>query len=195
MKNQRNYDASREAEAILFGDPIPSEPKRPWFGCWDRSDLIIGALGVTLAVTCAMFPWYIFFNQEKFGVRAFVFDNKSNGNGTPGRGMSVTPVGKAPKNEQRPSMELDFFPTATVSAREEMQMAAAEFDQPYPADLINFKLIHVANGRAMIQDEDGLWVVQKGSQLPDASRLVSIEQRDGTWAIITSRDGVISLTQ
>lgn len=194
MKNQRNYDASREAEAILFGDPIPSE-RAPWYGSWDRSDLIIGALGVALAVTCAMFPWYIFFNQEKFGVREFVFDNKSNGNGTPGRGMSVTPVNKAPKNEDRPGMELDFFPTATVSAREEMQLAAAEFDQPYPADLVNFKLIHVANGRAMIQDEDGLWVVQKGSQLPDASRLVSIEQRDGTWAIITSRDGVITLTQ
>ena len=35
-----------------------------------RSDLIVAALGVTLGLICALFPWYIFFNPEEFGVRA-----------------------------------------------------------------------------------------------------------------------------
>ncbi|TPO11857.1 hypothetical protein FJ980_04530, partial [Mesorhizobium sp. B1-1-5] len=35
-----------------------------------RSDFVIAALGITLGLICALFPWYIFFNQEQFGVQA-----------------------------------------------------------------------------------------------------------------------------
>ncbi|MBL8581408.1 MAG: hypothetical protein JNL61_04155, partial [Rhizobiaceae bacterium] len=38
-----------------------------------RSDFMVAALGVTLGLICALFPWYIFFNQDKFGVRAIRF--------------------------------------------------------------------------------------------------------------------------
>ena len=57
-----------------------------------------------------------------------------------------------------------------------------------------FRLVHVANGRAMIEDDAGLWVVQAGSMLPDSSRVAGIEQRDGKWVLVTSTDRVVALT-
>src|SRR5690606_13284996 len=51
---------------------------------FDRSDIIVGALGITLALICALFPWYIFFNQEQFGVTRMVFEG-SRGNVPPGQ--------------------------------------------------------------------------------------------------------------
>ena len=45
----------------------------------------------------------------------------------------------------------------------------------------------------MIEDSDGLWVVQRGSQLPDASRVAAIEQRKGRWVLVTSNDTVVEL--
>jgi hypothetical protein len=68
-------------------------------------------------------------------------------------------------------------------------------DQPFPAAASEFKMVHVANGRAMIEDDTGLWVVQRGSVLPDSSRVASIEQRGGKWVIVTSTDKVIQLTK
>ena len=44
-----------------------------------RSDLTLAALGVTLGLICALFPWYIFFNPEEFGVRAMKFGGGGDG--------------------------------------------------------------------------------------------------------------------
>ena len=45
------------------------------------SDVVIAALGIALGLTCAFFPWYIFFNQEKFGVRPMKFEGGGTGTG------------------------------------------------------------------------------------------------------------------
>jgi hypothetical protein len=45
----------------------------------------------------------------------------------------------------------------------------------------------------MIEDADGLWVVQRGSRLPDASRVVAIEQRGASWVLVTSNDRIVKL--
>jgi RPA family protein len=62
-------------------------------------------------------------------------------------------------------------------------------DQPFPASS-GFKLLHVANGRALIEDTTGMYVVRVGSVLPDESRLATIEQRDGKWVIVTSKGDI-----
>ena len=160
----------------------------------DRGDATIAALGVVLAVTCAVFPWYIFFNQEKFGVREFVF---SGGRGAAWPSSEPTfvpqPIGKPFANAEVPKLELDFFPTATLPTDREPTRAVPVSEQPFPSDRVNFRLVHVANGRAMIEDDDGLWVVQRGSRLPDASRVAAIEQREGRWVLVTSNDGIVEL--
>lgn len=159
----------------------------------DRGDVTLAALGLTLGLICAMFPWYIFFNQEQFGVREFVFEGGRSG--TPARSVGYQPhmIGKPFSTGEVPKIGLDFFPTATLSDEPEASRAVPASEQPFPLDLVNYKLVHVANGRAMIEDSDGLWVVQPGSRLPDASRVVSLEKRDGSWVMVTSLNQVITL--
>lgn len=160
----------------------------------DRGDVTLAALGVTLGLTCALFPWYIFFNQEKFGVREFTFSGGNLGRATPSMAYVPQPVGKPFARSEMPKMELDFFPTATLPSDQERPRALPASEQPFPSDRVNFRLVHVANGRAMIEDSDGLWVVQRGSQLPDASRVAAIEQRDGRWVLVTTHDKIVELS-
>lgn len=172
----------------MTADPSPKKRKK-----LDRGDLTIAALGITLAAICAVFPWYIFFNQEKFGVKEFVFDGgRAN---TPASHLAYRPgpVGKPFNADDLPTMNLDFFPTATVVEEHEPIRPVPASEQPFPSDLVNFRLVHVANGRAMIADDDGLWVVQPGSRLPDASQVAAIEQRNGQWVLVTSLSKVLKL--
>ena len=37
----------------------------------------------------------------------------------------------------------------------------------------------------MIEDDSGLFIVQRGSMLPEFSRVASIEERDGRWVLVT----------
>ena len=181
-KARSSSPAVRPAPAAL-----PKARKR------DRSDMVVAVLGVALGLTCALFPWYIFFNQEQFGVREFVFQGR--GLVTPPSNLVYQPalINQPFSTGEVPKMNLDFFPTATLPAEEDEIRSVPASEQPFPSDLISFKLVHVANGRAMIQDEDGLWVVQRGSRLPDASEVASIEQRDGNWVLVTTLDKVVEL--
>lgn len=179
------------SEPVLAGSPAPV--RKPRRQKRDRSDFTLAALGITLGLTCALFPWYIFFNQDKFGVREFVFEGSREGR-TPAE-LTYQPqlVGEHFTTGDLPRMDLDFLPTATLRNRDTPARAVPVAQQPFPSDLIRFRLVHVANGRAMIEDEDGLWVVQPGSRLPDASKVASIEQREGRWVLVTSLDRVVEL--
>jgi hypothetical protein len=92
------------------------------------------------------------------------------------------------KNDALPQTTIpDPINTATVSniGREDPKGQPAE-DQPFPGKS-SFRLLHVANGRALIEDDTGMYLVRVGSILPDNSKLATIEQRDGKWVIITSK--------
>jgi hypothetical protein len=161
-----------------------------------RSDAIGAALGAGLAVGCASFPWYIFFNPEKFGVQEMRFSGRIQPQDAPMGMDSRVRVGAPMTVEDIPAMKLDLFATATVNseANEEKGAEAKVIDQPFPGDAVDFRMIYASAGRAMIADDTGLWVVERGSLLPDNSRVSSIEQRDGRWVLVTSRDGVIRLS-
>ena len=51
---------------------------------------------------------------------------------------------------------------------------------------LSFRLLHVSNGRALIEDGSGMYMVRIGSTMPDNTQLTKIEQRDGEWLIETS---------
>ena len=99
--------------------------------------------------------------------------------------------------EDVPIMQLDLFSTGALPDDEvgdSGKRAPGLDQQPFPGDVPQFRLVHVANGRAMIEDDAGLWVVQAGSMLPDSSRVAGIEKRDGKWVLVTSTDRVVELT-
>lgn len=161
-----------------------------------RSDAIVAGLGIALGLGCALFPWYIFFNQDKFGVRAMQFGAAGQeGASAIYLGNGGERVGAPMSAEDIPPMQLDLLATGTLAKPSEDGSAETAPQQPFPAEADEFLLVHVANGRAMIQDDAGLWVVQPGSELPDSSRVASIEQRGGKWVLVTTTDRVIELTE
>ncbi|WP_295807321.1 hypothetical protein [uncultured Nitratireductor sp.] len=154
-----------------------------------RSDWVIMLGGIGLAAICAMFPWYIFFNQEQFGVRPMSFAGR--------------PSPDAPRSEALPGLvgariptqmiampQVDYTPTGTV----DRTPTKALEDQPFPGDTPSFRLIHVIGGRAMIEDDEGYWMVRRGSRLPDGSRVSQIQWKNGHWEMMTSRELVITLS-
>ncbi len=161
-----------------------------------KSDLAIMGLGGTLGLGCALFPWYVLYNQEQFGVREFQFSG--GGEWTETQGDISTPhmrIGLPFATADLPRLELDGISTGTLGPAGEGANPDEVMDQPFPGDLVEYRLIHVENGRAMIADDAGIFVAQAGSQLPDGSRLRAIEQREGQWVIVTTLDRVLVLGQ
>lgn len=184
-------DAPAKARAARPAAPPAKRRER-------RSDLIVAALGITLGLICALFPWYIFFNQEEFGIRALKFDGRgaNDVSGPIAVGPQPERVGAPMTLENPPEMQLDLFATGTLPTQGDGDSAKtnAALEQPFPVEDPVFKVVHVENGRAMIADESGLWVVQRGSVLPDNTSVASIEQRDGRWVVVTSGERVIEVT-
>lgn len=185
----------KEASARDWGPPPQVQFPKPEKKAGHRSDLVVAALGAVLGLTCALFPWYIFFNQEQFGVQAISFGGRGHNAGRimvdPKPGEDMSDVAR-----QDMSRNLDLFSTGTVPARPETPDQAPGLDQqPFPAAAVEFRLVHVANGRAMIEDDAGLWIVQQGSTLPDSTRVKSIEKRKGRWVLVTSADRVIEISK
>ncbi|MFC5585297.1 hypothetical protein ACFPOD_09245 [Nitratireductor kimnyeongensis] len=154
-----------------------------------RSDWMIMVGGIGLAAVCAMFPWYIFFNQEQFGVRPMTFAGRPSPQG-PSREALPALVGARIPSQIIPLPQVDYTSTGTV---DHTPTEALE-DQPFPGDEPSFRLVHVVGGRAMIEDEDGYWLVQRGSRLPDGSRVSQIVWKDGHWEMVTSRELVVKVS-
>jgi hypothetical protein len=162
-----------------------------------RSDLTVAALGVTLGLICALFPWYIFFNPDEFGVRAMKFGGSSGEAGPIMLGSQPQRVG-APSAEEIPPMKLDLLATGTArkeAGEEDEHGTPGLTEQPFPELPVTFRLVHIANGRAMIEDDVGLFIVQRGSVLPDSSRVESIEERGGRWVLVTDAGLVLEVAE
>jgi hypothetical protein len=151
-------------------------------------DGALKATGLALAGLSAFFPWYVFLNPEKFGVHVTEGSRTRDLPHWPARNVfSVSPLAMVNKNPAPQPAEIpDQLTTATISniGRVEPKGQPTEA-QPFPGKS-PFHLLHVANGRALIEDVSGMYVVRVGSILPDNSRLATLEQRDGKWVIVTS---------
>lgn len=174
-------------------------PVAPLQGAVKKSiwtDRMLAGAGILLAAGAAFFPWYVFFNEDKFGIRVAAIDHTRDLPHTGPRNVfSVSPMAMVNKNKNPnpQSLPIDQLTTATVSAagkEREAKPAVVDEEQPFPGQT-GFHLLHVANGRAMIEDRSGMYMVRIGSILPDKSKLAALEQRDGKWVIVTSRGDVI----
>ena len=154
------------------------------------SDRLLTGSGILLAAVSAIFPWYVFFNQDQFGIRTSSFEHTRDLPPTAPRNVfSVSPLAMTDRNNDSPPLPAaptDAVTTATVSSLGEVERnGTGRPDQPFPGKA-GFRLLHVSNGRALIEDRSGMYMVRIGSILPDNSKLATIEQRDDKWVIITS---------
>ncbi len=137
----------------------------------EKSDRLLIGFGIMLATASALFPWYVFFNQDKFGIRGMSMgDNRDLPDGPARNVFSVSPLALANKNASDDTKELpetDRLTTATVPAanKDESEKSDPRQNQPFPGKN-TFRLMHVANGRALIEDASGMYMVKIGSILP-----------------------------
>lgn len=160
-------------------------------------DRLFAVAGFMLATAAAFFPWYVFFNQESFGITPMGYTETRDLPEIEGRKVVIVSPLAIPdeKDGAAPASAFDPITTATVpdSGDEARRVASApngDPNQTFPGKP-RYRLLHVANGRALIEDKSGMYLVRVGSVLPDNSRLATLEQRDGNWVIITSNGEVI----
>jgi hypothetical protein len=198
LSTLRNRTASIVSGWLRFRRPEQDTLRKTRRKRERSSDVIVAGLGIALGLVCAFFPWYVFFNQEKFGIRAVQFSGGNASEIAP-QNLTYQPslVGQGFSVEDVPLLELDRIATGTVPGEGDPSATEVPLsDQPFPGDLEpppEYRVVHIANGRAMIEDKEGLYVVQTGSILPDKSRVASIEQRDGSWVVVTSTDKIVPL--
>lgn len=164
-----------------------------------RSDLTIAALGVTLGLICALFPWYIFFNPDEFGVRAMRFGGGGNGTEPIVLGATTERIGAPAESTEIPFLDLDLRSTGSAVKDPEDhggdEPPPGLDDQPFPPPVIAFKVVQIANGRAMLEDDTGLFVVQVGSVLPDGAQVKTIEERDGHPVLVTVAGSILEVAE
>ncbi|SIQ56128.1 hypothetical protein SAMN05880582_102140 [Rhizobium sp. RU20A] len=161
-------------------------------------DKVLGVTGVALAAFGTFFPWYAFFNQDKFHLPTLWQGDVRDLPEQPGPAVvTVSPLampdaGDGARQATRQAA-IDQITTATVPGINDDGTRPGEgeagLDQPFPASNA-FRLMHVANGRALIEDKTGMYIVRVGAVLPDNSRLATLEEREGQWVLITSKGQV-----
>lgn len=164
---------------------------------WRTGDRLVAVAGFMLATAAAFFPWYVFFNQESFGIAPMGYSETRDLPEIGGRSLvNVSPLAiPDEKDGAAGPSAFDPITTATVSnlgdeANSTAPLVSVDPSKSFPGKP-RYKLLHVANGRALIEDPSGMYIVRIGSVLPDNSRLATLEKRDGQWVIITSNGEVI----
>jgi hypothetical protein len=154
------------------------------------SDRIIGYSGAGLALMAAFFPWYVFFNSAKFGVHATVTFISRNFSGWADRKtFSQTPSAMTNDRTAADASAADKLFTGTVPGLDDMKVKGDTVgdEQPFPSKESQFHLLHVSQGKALIEDDSGVYVVGPGSPLPDQSKVATLEERDGQWVLLTDK--------
>ncbi len=177
---------SRRSKPVAFtAEETPRRRNR-------RGDLTVAALGITLGLICALFPWYIFFNPDKFGPPVIRLGGRVDLRPSNGIGAGQDRAGIL-LGADDPAGDLDLVSTGTTSSDTPDKAREKEAaNQPFPGPPVPFKVVHIENGRAMMEDDSGFFIVQRGSTLPDSTRVTAIEQRDGKWVVLTSGNEVLT---
>lgn len=159
------------------------------------SDRVLSLLGVSMAVSAAFFPWYVFFNEEKFTLNlSALISSKEIANWAGHSEEAPANTARSPKAKQTAAADAaDNIVTGTVPDPEAAKDGEGDPEadiQPFPASPTDFRVLHVSNGRAMIEDKSGIFLVQVGSSLPDLSKVATLEERAGKWVVITDKGDI-----
>lgn len=148
------------------------------------TDTFLVAAGLVLAAASLYFPWHVYHNEDAVVLPRLQFSGRGDLYGeaedrfVPGSTGFVSPV----------SGQL-IDPVITGSITSEDSTEIDEEGLPKVADgkiSADYIVLHSANGLALIRDADSLFIVRRGSALPDGSRVDSITGTDGVWEVTTS---------
>lgn len=152
------------------------------------TDFALGCVGVALAAGSLYFPWHIYLNPDAVTQPRITFSGNMEPVGEPED--RYAPLGLAYPLPDRVEI-IDPVITGSVEVADDRQSS----DQPTGADsgrvLPGYRLLHAANGRALVRDVDSIFMVRRGTALPGGRRVERIGQVDGAWQVFTS-DGVIA---
>ena len=153
-------------------------------------DFLFAVIGICLAGSAAFLPWYVFLNQEDFSVKRMAYAKDRELPDWEGRTVvNVSPTAIPKRDPEALNEELlpDDITTASIPENGGDDDGGS---QAFPGQP-RFKLLHVANERALIEDSSGMYMVKVGSVLPDNSTLTALEQRGNSWALVTSNGDVV----
>ncbi|WP_273793224.1 hypothetical protein [Brucella anthropi] len=191
-KEDRNFaQLTAEVEAAARQEGM----KKPQ----SKLDRYLKIAAITLAAGSAMLPFITYLQRADLGApekaeRKIIDPLDRSEQKTVRRFPSFRP-----SEQVAPSAEVDDTMTGSVMSNGKgLPGTGAGGDgdggegQAFPKPV--FALREVVGGMAMIEDSSGYWFVEKGSLLPDGSRLVSIGRGAGTWQLTTSSGDVIQKT-
>lgn len=166
------------------------------------ADNFLVLTGIALAGLAAFFPWYAFYNSKNL---AHVPGTAIGSRDLPEMAArdvvnpspSAIPDKDAALNGTNPELIVtgaipDELLTGTNPEPETKHEEdhEAEAEQPMPIDT-SYKLLHVANGEAMIEYGGGIFLARVGEVLPDDSRIATMKKDGDKWVIVTDKGDVI----
>lgn len=153
-------------------------------------DFLFAVVGICLAGSAAFLPWYVFLHQEDFSVKRMSYTKDRELPDWEGRTIVNVSPSAIPKRDPE-ALDEDLLPDdITTASIPENGGDGGDGSQAFPGQP-RFKLLHVANERALIEDASGMYMVKVGSVLPDNSTLSALEQRGNSWALVTSNGDVV----
>ena len=155
-------------------------------GKYTIKDWLFGAAGLCLAVVSLYFPWHAYFHPESYSPPQISFSGNSEIFGEPEDRLPRT---NSAALKPVDGDILDPLVTGTVTKDETGPASAAE--QPFPEADLSYSVVFVANKRALIRDESGIFMIGVSSRLPDGSKVTSIRKTDRGWEVLTSENKVL----
>lgn len=153
-------------------------------------DFLFAVIGVCLAGSAAFLPWYVFLNPEEFSIKRMAYTKDRELPDWEGRTIVNVSPSAIPKRDPE-SLDEDLAPDdITTASIPQNGFGEDSGSQAFPGKP-RFKLLHVANERALIEDSSGMYMVKVGSVLPDNSTLAALEERGNGWALVTSNGDVV----
>ncbi len=148
------------------------------------TDSFLLAVGLVLAAGSLYFPWHVYHNEDAVVLPRLQFSGQGDLYGeaedriVPGQAGFVSPVA---------GQLIDPVITGSVTSDESTEVDEERLLRVAGDRILtDYIVIHGANGLALVRDADSLFIVRRGSTLPDGSRVDSISRNDGVWEVTTS---------
>lgn len=154
-------------------------------------DFLFAVVGVCLAGSAAFLPWYVFLNQKEFSVQKMAYGKDRILPEWEGRTVvNISPSALPKRNPEASDDPLTPDSITTASIPTNGDSVDGNGSQTFPGGP-KFRLLHVVNDRALIEDQSGTYMVKVGSVLPDNSTLSALEERGNSWALVTSNGDIV----